>query len=239
VGGVFTVIPLYYQTQVGASSIQVPTHYCGHLLLFQLDTCVLGFEHLKSLYATDEDFGELYSDCQRHPKDDFLLQDEYLFKGTRLCIPRGGTRELLVREVHGGSLAAHFGESKTLIMLREHYYWPGMKKDVQYVLRRCATCQKAKSHLLRQGLYTPLPVHTQPWADVSMDFILGPPRTQRKKDSIFVVVDQFSKMAHFIRCSKTNDATHIAELYFEEVMRLHGIPRSIVSNRDPKFLSHF
>jgi len=93
-----------------------------HLLLFQLDSCVLGFEHLKSLYATDEYFGELHSDCQRHPKGDFLLQDGYLFKGTRLYIPRGGTRELLVREVHAGSLAGYFGESKTLTMLRAHYY---------------------------------------------------------------------------------------------------------------------
>jgi len=210
-----------------------------HLLLFQLDSCVLGFEHLKSLYATDEDFGELYTTCQRHPKDDFMIQDGYLFKGTKLCIPKVGTRELLIREVHSGSLAGHYGETKTLSMLQEHYYWPGMSKDVQDILKRCATCQVAKSHLLPQGLYTPLPVPSAPWIDVSMDFILGLPKTQRNKDSIFVVVDRFSKMAHFIACNKSNDATNIAELYFKEVARLHGIPRSIVSDRDTKFLSHF
>jgi len=93
-----------------------------HLLLFQLDTCVMGFEHLNFLYASDEDFKALYSACQEHPKGDFFIQDGGLFKGTPLCIPRSGSCEFLIREVHGGSLAGHFGENKTLIILREHYY---------------------------------------------------------------------------------------------------------------------
>jgi len=200
---------------------------------------VLGFEHLKALYKGDLDFGELYEVRKNYPKGDFMVQDGYLFKGTRLCELKCGTRELLLGDVYGGSLPGHFEEDKMFTMAREHFYWPHMLKDIQDIIKRCSTCQPAKSHSQPHGFYTPLPIPQGPWLDVSMDFILGLPRTQRNKDFTFVVVDRFSKRAHFILCHKTNDASHVADLHFREVVRLHSIPLTIVSDRDSKFLSHF
>ncbi|XP_050916762.1 uncharacterized protein LOC127131922, partial [Lathyrus oleraceus] len=128
----------------------------------------------------------------------------------------------------------HFGVSKTLEFLKEHFYWPHMKIDVQKLCERCIVCKKAKSKVMPHGLYTHLPVPEFPWIDISMDFVLGLPRTKNGKDSIFVVVDRFSKMTHFIPCKKVDDACHVADLFFKEVVRLHGLPRSIVSDRDSK-----
>jgi hypothetical protein len=110
---------------------------------------------------------------------------------------------------------------------------------VKKFVDRCRIFQHSKGRKQNAGFYQSLPILERPWDEIDMDFILGLPRMQRGYDSIFVVVDRFSKVTHFIPFQKTSDATHIANLFFKEIVRLHGLARRIVSGRDTKFIGHF
>ncbi|XP_070040061.1 uncharacterized protein [Nicotiana tomentosiformis] len=122
--------------------------------------------------------------------------------------------DLFVREAHCGGIMGHFGVPKILDILAENFFWPGMRKDVERMCAQCLECKQAKSKVLPHGLYKPLHVPTSPWIDISMDFVLGLPRIRYGKDSIYVVVDRFSKMARFIPCLKTNDASKDISMWY-------------------------
>jgi len=197
---------------------------------------------LKDEYPTCPDFGHIYQSLQQRPSSepsDYTLLDGYLFKGNQLCIPKTSVREFLIWEVHAGGLAGHFGRNKTILAMEEQFFWPGLKKNVAQIVAQCRTCAVAKQQRQNTGLYTPLPVPDGPWQDISMDFMVGLPKTSRKHDSVFVVVDRFSKMAHFIPCSQTLNASKVAKLFLDQVVKLHGLPKTIVSDRDVKFTSYF
>jgi hypothetical protein len=210
---------------------------------FQVET--LGFEHLKEMYREDEYFKEAYEECKnpllgdRIPWTKYLIQDGLLFKGSQLCIPKCSMRDNLLKEKHIGGIDGHFGHDKTFAQLSNSYYWLSMREEVKTFVKKCRICQYAKGRQQKIGLYQPLLIPERPWDAISMDFVLGLPRTQKGIDSIFFVVDRFSKMAHFIPFQKTNNATDIEIFFFREVVRLHGFPRSIVFDRETKFVGHF
>lgn len=208
-------------------------------LLASLQPKIIGFDILQEEYPSDPDFGELYTKCQNHPIGVYHVCNGFLFKRQQLCVPRHSIRIVIIQEAHEGGLAGHLGIDKTIHILHSHFFWPKLTRDVEHFIRRSLRCHRAKSHSSPHRLYMPLIVPVAPWEDVSLDFITGLPYTQRQKDSVMVVVDRFSKMDHFIACHTTYDAVQIANLYFKEIVRLHGVPKTMVSDRDVKFLSHF
>jgi len=124
--------------------------------------------------------------------------------------------------------------------LKTHYWWPGMKRDITEYVTRCLTCQRVKvEHQKPGGLLQPLPIPVWKWEHITMDFVTSMPRTQKLHDAIWVIVDRVTKSAHFLPFKTTFSAKQLAELYIKEIVRQHGVPLSIVSDRDTKFASLF
>ena len=124
-------------------------------------------------------------------------------------------------------------------LLKEKYYWPKMYKYAQKFVKSCGVCQVAKRVSQNVSLYTPITNPEKPWTYIRMDFVLGLLNTSKGYDYIFVVVDRFSKMAYFIPCKKTLDVEHVIELFFKEIVRLYELLKSIISDRDSKFVGYF
>ena len=115
-----------------------------------------------------------------------------------------------------------------------------MKKDVTQFVSACLTCQKAKvEHQRPDGILQPLEIPVWKWDSISMDFVTPLPRTFRGHDTIWVIVDRLTKSAHFLAMNLRMSMAKLAQLYIKEIVRLHGVPLSIVSNRDPRFTYGF
>jgi hypothetical protein len=124
--------------------------------------------------------------------------------------------------------------------LKIRFWWEKMREDIAEYVARCDTCQRVKAeHQRPAGLLQPLEIPTWKWDGISMDFIVGLLRTQKGHDSIWVIVDQLTKVAHFLPVRTDYRVSRLAELYVDNILKLHGAPRSIVSDRGPQFTTQF
>ena len=147
-------------------------------------------------------------------------------------------REMIMRESHCTPYSVHPGSSKMYKDLKQRFWWQPMKADVIQFVARCLVCQQVKAeHQRPSGLNKPLPIPEWTWTDISMDFVTGLPMS-RGCDSIWVVVDRLSKVAHFIPIRETWSVAQLARVFVDRIVTLHGTPRSIVSDRDARFTSH-
>jgi hypothetical protein len=151
----------------------------------------------------------------------------------RLVVPKDREhRNQILDKAHSSKLSIYPGSSKIYQDLKTHFWWTMMKKEIATYVARCDTCSRVKAvHLKPARLLQPLSVLSWKWEEISMDFIVGLPPTQKGFDSIWVIVDCLTKSAHFILVSTRYKTRQYAELYVTHVVRLHGVPRTIVSDR--------
>jgi hypothetical protein len=161
--------------------------------------------------------------------------------GKRLVVPVDlEIKKIILDEAHRSKFSIHPGSTKMYQDLKQNFWLSSMKVDVAKYVAECDTCHRMKaSHLKSAGVLQPLSIPIWKWDDISMDFIVGLPLTARKKDSIWVIVDRLTKTAHFIAVHTTYSVQRYAELYMDHIVRLHGIPKTIISDRGTQFVAHF
>jgi hypothetical protein len=171
--------------------------------------------------------------------DDSLIssEDGILYRKGMLWVPCGLVPSVLKSE-HDSKIAGHFGQDKTIELVRRHFWWPKMNEAIVDYIRSCPDCQRDKSRRHRQyGLLSPLELPHAPWQSIAMDFITDLPASDGHTE-LWVVVDRFTKMAHFIPLRKDQKkAEDLCHVFAREIWRLHGVPRDIVSDRDSRFTS--
>ncbi|GKE12301.1 ty3-gypsy retrotransposon protein, partial [Tanacetum coccineum] len=169
----------------------------------------------------------------QHEQGMILFHDRYFIS------VESKLKELLLSEFHNMSMAGHSGVKKMLVGMSALFYWKGMRKSIEDFIRKCLVCQQTKySTQALAGLLQPLLTPSGVWEDVSMDFITGLP-VCKGLSIILVVVDHFTKYAHFETSPASFNAPKVAEVFMNIVVKYHGIPKTIVSDRDPNFVSKF
>jgi hypothetical protein len=200
----------------------------------QLSTDPLGQDIMLHLGASPPSLPPMRQDY-----DHFSLEDGLIFRDGLLYVPDIPSRLDILHSRHDSNIVGHVGIAKTLELVSRDYWWPQQRHFIQQYVKSCDICARGKAVRHRPyGLLEPLPIPSRHWQSISMDFITDLP-VSAGHDSILVVVDRLSKMAHFVPCSKDITSEQTASLVFQHIVRLHGLPDNIVSDRGPQFAARF
>lgn len=208
-------------------------------------------ETIKTLQHQDPDLSETIRliqnpQLQRTPKqsrdlEPFSLDNDILYFANLVYVPDNlPLKTKLVHQVHNPPTAGHLGQAKTYELLSRHYYFPGLRTFVNTYVNGCHTCARNKSQRHKpHGPLQSLPIPQRPWQSISMDAIIKLP-VSNGYDAIMVFVDRFSKQAHFVPYKEKGfDAPELAKMFRQNIVRLHGLPTDIVSDRGTIFNSQF
>ena len=202
----------------------------------------LFLEQLKLALAASTQFTSLYNQISQTPSQfpNHKIHQGLILFNNRIWLDHSlPFCNTLLEEFHCSPTAGHMGFAKTLARLKANFWWEGMRNQVQQFVKNCTTCQQVKYETKKpSGLLQPLPIPQAIWEDLSLDFITGLP-ISKGHTAILVVVDRLSKGVHMAALLPNFTAHKVALVFFEIVCKLHGMPRSLVSDRDPLFISKF
>lgn len=202
-------------------------------------------QELRLQYETDELAQELLNGKQ---KDQFFLREGLIYYQSQkselpvLYIPTTATelQEKILSESHDIPIAGHLSLEKTVERIQRHFYWKGLRTSVELYVKACDTCRKCKWNTTKlPGTHEAYPIPEYPWEVMAMDMKSGFPESNNGYNAVWVFVDKLTRRAHAIPCTTDITAAQLARLYFDHVFKHHGIPKRIVSDRDPRFISEF
>ena len=187
-------------------------------------------------YKEDPEFRDIYE----NPSDPYEIKDGLLYRQSKLCIPRGEVRKSILHDYHSTPSSGHLGESKTRNRIYPLYYWKGLRNSVHEFVKTCRTCQQTKSRNHKPyGFLQPIDPPNTKWQVLTMDFIAPLPKTKQGFSGIMTIVCKLSKMIRLIPIKHNMSAPEIAAKFKEVIYRNHGLPKKIISDRDPIFMSKF
>lgn len=220
---------------------RIPQVLSGELFLLSMPNFEF-INELKRELVRHPQFIELRQNIIELPQHhaDYKITQDLILKDGCIWLPSGFQLiSSLLMEFHSTPSGDHMGIMKTMAKLSDSFTWSGMKRDIQEFIVACLDCQHTKYESKQSaGLLYPLPVPARPWEDLSLDFIVGLP-PYRGHTTILVVVDRFSKGVHLGMLSSLYTAHNVTMLFMDIVGKLNGLPKSLVSDRDPLFISRF
>ena len=223
------------------SGVRLDATPCGGIL-----ACVVAqsslIEQVKAHQFEDRRLLKLKEQVEQgQTKRATIDSDGVLWHDGRLCVPDvGNLRQTIMEEAHSSRYSIHPGATKMYQDLKKHFWWMKMKRNISDYVARCLNCQQVKyEHQKPGGLAQNLVIPEWKWERITMDFVVGLPRTLRRHDSVWVIVDRLTKFAHFIPVQTTFIAEQLAQIYTREIVRLHGVPISIISDRGSQFTAQF
>ena len=201
---------------------------------------------LRALANQDTEYQRLTKAANQRSTTDFKIVGGFLWRVAsgryQLVVPEDQRlRERILQEHHDSSAAGHLGRDKTYERVHRRFWWKNLLADVLDYCKSCHQCQLAKtSNLKAAGLLHPIPPPLKRWEEITVDFITGLPLTVRGNDAIITFTDRLTKMVHFAPLRfEGSSAERVARIFVDVVWRLHGVPRKIISDRDPRFVSAF